>query len=394
MAPEQRKQAAKELRKQDAEALATLREWWLQQMIHPASAAVERATLFWHGHFATSIQKVKSTALMAQQNQLFRRFAFGNFRDLVKAISRDPAIIIWLDLQQSRAGAPNENFARELMELFTLGIGHYSEADIKAAARAFTGYRARPWEGHFHYARRQHDDGEKTFMGKTGRFSGDDIIDIICEQPACATFLCEKLWTFYAYEDPEPEIVAALAETLRNSHYELRPVLVEMFSSAAFYSERARATQIQSPAQLIARTCRTLQCPPPPAFLLQRTMRSLGQLLFAPPNVKGWEGNRSWINTATLTARVEFTDLLLGFGERPRFFADAVPLEKLVPDAMLNDSAKLVDGLTSRLLAIDATPYSRAELITEAEKFPKPLSRSAVREMLAKVMRLPEFQLV
>ncbi len=392
MADGDRQKLQQTLQQQNRADLDTIRGWWIAQMIQPSTAALEKATLFWHGHFATSVQKVKSASLMFQQNQLFRRFAFGNFRDLVKAISCDPAMVIWLDLNASKEGAPNENFARELMELFTLGIGHYSEDDIKNSARAFTGYRARPLQGTFDYAEQQHDDSQKVFMGKKGKFSGDDIIEIIFQQPACAEFLCEKLWTFYAYEDPEPMIVSSLAHTFRQANYELRPVLAEMLNSKAFYSAESIGTQIKSPTQLIAQTCKVLECDPPPGFALQFVMRSLGQILFAPPNVKGWDGNRAWINTSTLASRGEFTDALAGTG-KTRGFEGNLELEKLVTDEMINDCPKLIDGLTARLLVVPIGQSTRAELIAEAEKYPKPLSRTNVRTAIARILRLPEFQL-
>ncbi|MEO7933912.1 MAG: DUF1800 domain-containing protein [Chthoniobacterales bacterium] len=396
MTPQERETLKRQIQQQNRLDLEKIRGWWIGQMVNPPSAVLEKATLFWHGHFATSVQKVKSAAVMWQQNQLLRKFAFGNFRDLVKAISCDPAMVVWLDLQQSRNGAPNENFARELMELFTLGIGHYSEDDIKNSARAFTGYRTRLRQAKFDYIEQQHDDSDKVFMGKKGRFSGDDIIDIIFEQPACAEFICTKLWTFYAYEEPEPVLIGSLAHTLRQANYEIRPVLMEMFGSKAFYRDKAMATQIKSPVQLIAQTCRTLECNPPPSFALQFIMRSLGQMLLAPPNVKGWDGNRSWINTATLASRIQFTDSLAGVGtvEKQRGFAGNLPLEKLVTDEMLNDCVKLIDGFTFRLLDAPIDQSTRADLIADAEKYSKPLSRTAVKEALAKVMRLPEFQLV
>ena len=392
MADEVRKKIQQTLQQQNRADLDTIRGWWISQMIQPSTSALEKATLFWHGHFATSVQKVRSATLMFQQNQLFRRFAFGNFRDMVKAISCDPAMVIWLDLQQSKEGAPNENFARELMELFTLGIGHYSEDDIKNSARAFTGYRARPLVGQFDYIEKQHDDSEKVFMEKKGKFSGDDIIDIIFQQPACAHYICEKLWIFYASEDPDPEMISSLAHTFRQANYELRPVLSEMFNSKAFYSAESDGTQIKSPTQLIVQSCKILECDPPPGFALQFIMQSLGQVLFAPPNVKGWDGNRAWINTSTLASRGEFTDALTGTG-KTRGFEGNLQLEKFVTDEMINDCPKLIDGLTARLLVVPVGQSARAELIADAEKYSTPLSRTNVRNAVARILRLPEYQL-
>ncbi len=394
MSPDERRAFIKETIKKSGEDLRMLRGFWIDRMLQPEAAGVEKAVLFWHGHFATSVVKVKNPTLMWKQNQLFRKYAFGDFRDMVKAISCDPAMVLWLDLQQSRSGAPNENFARELMELFTLGIGNYTEDDIKASARAFTGYRTQGLSGTFDYVEQRHDDSEKVFMGKRGQFSGDDIIDLIFAQPACAEFICRKIWTFYAYEEPEPVIVKALADTFRKAKFQLRPVFDEMLNSRAFYSAEAMGTQIKSPVQFIVQGCRELECDPPAPVVLQQTLRGTGQLLFAPPNVKGWDGNRAWINTATLADRVEFTDTLVSTSAKRRLIGNPLPVEKLVTDEMINNSALLIDGLATRLLSVSLDQATRADLIAEAETHDKPLSRSATLSLIGKMLRLPEYQLV
>ena len=246
----------KEQRKMQYEHLIDLASWWVGRMQQSEDPLEEKLTLFWHGHFATSMQKVKDAYLMWRQNQTFRENARGNFGVLVKAMSRDPAMIDWLDLQQSKALHPNENFAREVMELFTLGEGHYTEKDVTEGARAFTGYRINPEDESFRFQYAQHDTTPKQFLGKTVS-DGDQVIDVILQQPACANFMARKLWTFFAFENPPEPLVAAVAGTLRAHNYELRPVLRQMFASQEFYSPTAMDSQIKSPVQWLVQSTRT-----------------------------------------------------------------------------------------------------------------------------------------
>lgn len=244
---------------------------------------------------------MKSSQATYHLNKVFRENASGNFKALTIAVGQSPSMLEYLDNRKSTAEHPNENWARELMELFTLGKGNYTEDDIKNSARAFTGWTTS--NGGFGYQTDKHDRGIKSFMGRSGEFDGWQIIDIIFEQPAAAMFIANKLWTYFAYENPEPEIVETLAQTLRAANYELRPVLRQMFTSEAFYSDRARGTQVKSPAQLVVQLCEDLNLEEAPYGLLTRATKSLGQDLFYPPNVKGWDGNREWINANTLLLR-------------------------------------------------------------------------------------------
>ena len=268
-------------------------------------------TLFWHGHFATSAQKVRDPYLMYCQNQTFREQARGNFSVLVKAMSRDPAMIQWLDLRESRAAHPNENFAREVMELFTLGEGHYTEKDVTEGARAFTGYRIDPRTGEFRFNPREHDNTPKTLLGNSDVHDGDQAIDQILAQPACAQFLARKLWTFFVADDPAPELVDALAASIRANRYEMRPVLHQMFTSQEFYAPAAMRTQIKSPIQWIVQNTRMLEIDLPPKGPLFGALRQLGQVPFYPPNVKGWDGGKAWISTSTLLTRYNLAAALL-----------------------------------------------------------------------------------
>jgi uncharacterized protein (DUF1800 family) len=297
--------------------------WWVERMITPPCPLQEKMALFWHGHFATSIRKVRIPYMMYLQNQTFRSHAFGNWQQLITAVSQDPAMLVYLDNTQSKAGAPNENYARELMELFTLGEGHYTEQDIKEAARALTGWVVDPRKYAFLDTARlpanigRHDDSPKTFFGQTGNFDGHDVIRIILEQDQAARFITAKLWTFFAYENPEPEVIDALAKELRDNNYELKPLIKRIFTSEAFYSEKALRQQIKSPAQWLAGSCIALGVKAPPPRMCQLALQSLGQELFAPPNVKGWDGGYAWITTASLTARYNLAQQLINSRPRP-----------------------------------------------------------------------------
>ncbi len=235
----------------------------------------------------------------------------GNFGVLVKAISRDPAMIDWLDLRESRAAHPNENFAREVMELFTLGEGNYTEKDVTEGARAFTGYRIDPRDQSFRFDPREHDNTPKTFLGRTDVLDGDQVIDTILAQPACARYLARKLWTFFAYENPPPALVDALAATLRANRYEMRPVLHQMFTSQEFYSPGGDAHADQEPVQWIVQTARDAGDRPARRGPLQAALRQMGQVPFYPPSVKGWDGGKAWISTSTLLTRYNLAGALL-----------------------------------------------------------------------------------
>jgi uncharacterized protein (DUF1800 family) len=280
-----------------------LRGWWLREMLTTPSPLTERMTLFWHNHFVSSQQKVKYSQLMYRQNVLLRQQALGNFGTLLHAMSKDPAMLIYLDNANNRKGAPNENFAREVMELFTLGEGHYSEQDIKETARAYTGWSIEPDTGEYKWRPFIHDEGVKTVLGQSGNFSGDDVLDILLAQPACAEFIVTKLWHEFISPNPDPVEVKHIARRFRDSHYEIKVALHELFLSPAFWDEKNRGTLVKSPVELIVGALKqfdfTYDDPLPFTFAVAQ----LGQNLFSPPNVKGWPGGDAWINSSTLLAR-------------------------------------------------------------------------------------------
>jgi uncharacterized protein (DUF1800 family) len=268
----------------------------------------ERMTLFWHGHFATSQQKVRSVPLMYRQHELLRREALGSFRTLLHGIAKDPAMLVYLDNAGSRREAPNENFAREVMELFTLGEGHYGERDVKEAARAFTGWSVDREAGEFRYRRLWHDAGEKTVLGRTGRLDGTAVLDVLLAHPRTAEHVTGKLWREFVSPTPDASEVRRLAAVFRGGGYEVKPLLRALFLSEAFWDEGNRASLIKSPVDLIVGTLRTFGMQPmdyrPAAF----AVAALGQNLFTPPNVKGWPGGEAWIDASTLLARRQWVD--------------------------------------------------------------------------------------
>lgn len=298
---DERRKANNDLRKEERAAISLLQQWWIERMLHSPRPLEEKMTLFWHGHFATSAQKVRSTEANYDLHDIFRRSATGNFKELTLAVAKSPVMLRYLDNQQNVKEHPNENWARELMELFTLGIGNYTEDDIKESARAFTGwqYNARGYV----FNEKKHDFGEKTFLGKTGKFGGNDIIDIIFEQNATAEFLSEKLYLYFVNDQPNDAVVSAMAKQLREYDYHVEPVLRKLFASEHFYSKSNMGSQIKSPAQFVVQLAHDLNMQYPPYRSMAQATAQLGQNLFHPPNVKGWDGGRAWINANTLLTR-------------------------------------------------------------------------------------------
>ncbi len=290
---------------------------WLQRMIDSQSTSDmlwEKMTFFWHSHFATSARKVKLVPLLFQQLSTMHRHAIGNFREFLHDMVKDPALLRYLDNNQNHKGKPNENFARELMELFTLGRGHYTETDVKESARAFTGWTSDLF--HFNVRWKQHDLDEKTFLGHSGRFDGNDIAEIILEQPACAEFITGKILSFFGFEPVDEKDITFFAEIFRNSGYEISVLLKTIFLNQKFYRNPVVGNQIKSPLQLVVGTARTLDLRMPhPQFYLH-VLDLMGQVPYFPPNVKGWPGDRAWINTSRLLARFTFGEIV-NYGEIP-----------------------------------------------------------------------------
>lgn len=406
----------REVRMMEGDEMIDLRRWWLDRMLNGPAPLLEKMTLFWHGHFATSIQKVRDAYWMWLQNDTLRRNALGNFGALVKKISRDPAMMIYLDLQQSLQEHPNENWARELMELFTVGIGNYTEQDIRESARAFTGYRINFTTQQFRFAPFQQDHGPKRFMGRTGNLNGDDIIDTLVSKPACAQFMGRKLWRFFADDEPPTAIIDSVAATIRKHNFEMRPVLREIFSSAEFYSDRAMGSQIKSPVQYIVQTSKILDTPAPPPLAAQNAMRQMGQILFAPPNVKGWDGGKQWISTSTLLFRYNFANYLIngdailpanvrqprqgadvGFGRAAQYAEqikrDPIDVGKLVSSNVRTKPRDVVDELAKRLFQTRPAQKEIDAFAEFLESRGPEISDANLRELIHLMMSTPQFQL-
>jgi uncharacterized protein (DUF1800 family) len=288
----------------------------------------EKMTLFWHNHFVSAEQKVREPALMYRQNQLLRRYAIGDFGTLLHEVARDPAMVIYLDSASNRKGQPNENFAREVMELFTLGEGHYTEQDIKEAARAFTGWSIDPDTGQFVFRRFQHDDGQKTVLGRSGNLNGDDVLDILLAQPRTAEHVVEKLWREFVSPTPDAAQVKRVAGAFRDSRYDTRVALRALLTSDAFYAPENRASLVKSPVDLVVGTLRQFRFSTGEMLPFAFTLAQLGQNLFAPPNVKGWPGGEAWINSTTLLARKQFLDRMFR-DEDPRPLQMAASMERM-----------------------------------------------------------------
>jgi uncharacterized protein (DUF1800 family) len=281
--------------------IAALRGWWLMRMLKTQRPLQARMAVFWHSHFATSNVKVRSAALMLQQLRVFERHALGRFDELLLAVSRDPAMILWLDGDQNVKGRPNENYARELFELFSLGVGNYSEQDIREAARAFTGWHQQT--GAFRFSPAEHDASEKTIFGQRGAFDGADIVRLACARPECAVFLARKLLRELLTPDPPENLVHAVAERLRETRLHIGETLRTLLTSQAFHDPRWRRARIKSPVELVLGAARSLELTVP-AQALADAVSQMGQRLFEPPSVKGWDGGRTWLNTATMMVRL------------------------------------------------------------------------------------------
>jgi uncharacterized protein DUF1800 len=278
------------------------RGWWLTRMLEGPHPLREKLTLFWHNHFATSFAKVLSAAYMFGQYELMHRHALGSFRELLQEMSKDPAMMIWLDTIQSKKGQPNENYARELMELFSLGIGNYTEKDIREAAKAFTGWEIK--DGKYSFNVNQYDDSEKTVIGKTGRLKGEDVVAICLDQPACTRFIVRKLFQFLISETlPTPnELIDPLAAQFRRSGFDFGKLVETMLRSNLFFSPLAYRGRIKPPVDFALGIVRGLELRVSTTSV-GAALEALGQNLFAPPSVKGWDGGLTWLNGQTLLFR-------------------------------------------------------------------------------------------
>ncbi len=380
--------------------VAHLRAWWLSRMLHSPHPLQEKITLFWHNHFATSYAKVQSTRFMLGQYELLRRHALGHFSEMLREMSSDPAMLIWLDGRDSKKGNPNENYARELMELFSLGIGHYTEKDIREAARAFTGWEIQGINVVFNP--KQHDDSKKTVLGQTGNWSADDIVRICLEQQSAAPFLVGKLYRFLISESvaPTPELLEPLSQQFRSSGYDFGALVKTMLSSNLFFSPLVYRTRIKAPVDFVLNIVRGLEGKIG-ATALAQSLEQLGQNLFSPPSVKGWDGGKTWLNGQTLLFRQNLA-LALTSTEDARFGRRCDPAA-LARNYHKETDSELVDFFLRLFLQGDVSAQTRTRLFDyqqHAHKLPAPVFWSEqdiadhrVRSLCHLVMTLPEFQL-
>jgi hypothetical protein len=326
LSDEERRDLNRLMRRRDQRQLWGYTAAWCDAMLEGEDPLRDRMTLFWHGYFTSSMDDVKSSYNLIRQHMFLRDNALGNFGDLVRGIARDPAMLEYLDNRSNRKASPNENFARELMELFTIGEGRYTEDDVREAARAFTGWTDR--RGEFHFQQRQHDRGEKTVLGVTGRLDGDDVIDILLAHEACPRWVAGNLIEWLEGTPPDEARLAEYAALLREHDYELTPFLRTLFLDPRFYRDEVVGTRISGPVDHVVGTVRRLDVHAP-GGLVVGSSQLLGQYLFHPPNVKGWDEGEAWITTSTLMQRGNLSGVLLGLIE----LADVVrpdPLEALV----------------------------------------------------------------
>ena len=288
-----------------------LRGWWLREMATTESPLTERMTLFWHNHFVSAQPKVRWAQLMYRQNVLLRRHALGRFDVLLHQVARDPAMLVYLDTALNRRGAPNENFAREAMELFTLGEGHYGEADIKDAARAFTGWSIDPATGQFVFRRGLHDGGHKTVLGRSGPLDGDAVLDVLLAQPSTAEFVVSKLWREFVSPVPDAARVRPIADEFRSSGWRIDVAVRALLLQPEVIQRSEENALVKSPVELVVGLLRQSEGRLVAPAAAAVAMAGMGQNLFSPPNVRGWPGGDAWINTATLLARKQFVERAL-----------------------------------------------------------------------------------
>lgn len=397
--------------------------WWMGRFILTENPLLEKMTLFWHDHFATSAQKVDKPGSMIQHINVLRENALGRFEDLLIAVSKDPAMIFWLDNQLNKKGKPNENFAREIMELFTVGIGHYTEQDVQEAARAFTGWgfginRVRQMEAlpgravQFVFDPRQHDEGVKSILGNKGPFSGDDVCGILCGNPQTARHLVLKMWEWFAYAKPEDALIDRLAKRFRENGLKIAGLVRDIMESEEFYSDKAARKIYKNPIDFVVPAVRALGIANSmravlhdtsadenrrrgvlaPAALSVTTTKTMGMELMFPPDVAGWEHGQAWISSATMIERIKMADKLFS-GALGRL-SGAVIAQQVIPAKATSEG--IVDALIS-IFDAEVPAAKRTALIEAAEDVCKGrvTLQNAPRtaQMVCRLMfGMPEFQ--
>jgi len=367
---------------------AKLSAAWVYRLLYTPNQLLEKTTLLWHGHFATGAEKVKDARMMWNQNQLLRDHALGDFGDLVHEISHDPAMLIYLDSAINRKAHPNENFARELMELFCLGEANYSETDVLELARCFTGWEIK--NSKFRKNRYQHDSEVKVILGQSGTFDGEDGVRIVLEQPAAPRFIARKLYRFFVSDElrPTDAMIQPLANLFRESDLQVAPVVQRILGSNAFFSSNSVGRKIKSPVELVLGMLRSLKATTN-AGLVAKGLLDTGQGLFYPPNVKGWDGGRAWINSSTLLGRANLVADILE-NEATRF--DGKNLSQYLSDQDVRTTDQAIEHFEHCLLAVRLDDATKAQLRETAASHSGDEERR-MRSLLHSVTSLPLCQL-
>jgi uncharacterized protein (DUF1800 family) len=397
------KQAEKQLfRKQSVQDIFKLNIRWIQEMTESPAQLREKMALFWHGHFAA-----KTVNIFYDQDLLniIRMHALGNFRDLLQNVSKSAAMIRFLNNNQNKKGHPNENFARELMELFTIGRGHYTETDVKESARAFTGWGADP-QGNFNFRPGQHDEGIKTFFGKTANLSGEDILEILLEQKQTAIFITRKIFRFFVNENADEEKVIELASRFYEGGYDIRDLMIRIFTAPWFYDPQNIGIQIKSPVLWMVGMRRQLPMEFQNPALMLVLERLLGQVLFSPPNVAGWPGGKQWIDSSSLMLRMqvpgmiyrsqalvsrpkEDDDVMMGRTGRMQLFQTQILWDDYIKN--FNETAEhSIYAAVSELLLQKKMPLDEKDLIPYIDESSR---ERRIQSITIRLMSTPEYQL-
>ncbi len=395
-------QAVRQLRlREDRAQMAEIRKWWMSRIIATPRPLEEQLTLLWHGHFASNHRTVRDSYLMLKQNAFFRDHAAGSFEELAHGIIRDPAMLAFLNNDRNRKESPNENLARELMELFTVGEGNYSENDIKEGARALTGYSYN--DNEFRFNKPQHDDGRKTILGQTDNWDGDGFVDLLLKHPACPQFIAYKLYRHFVSDlsagvtSEARSVIQQLSRELIRERYKIAPVVQTLLMSEHFYDRQVMGNKIKSPVQLVASTVRVLDAPVRDIGLLTDACGHMGQELFDPPSVAGWDGGRSWINTSTLFVRQNLCAYVLS-GKLPYddgWTSDRVGFDpaSMIADLTTTSPEAIVEHLGTTLLGSQLNPGRRQRLVAYLQDRTDPTTSDALLGLLLLITALPEYQL-
>jgi len=361
------------------ERIDSVQAWWLALILGDRAPLVERVTLMWHDHFATSNDKVRDARMMHAQNELFRAHGLGDFRSLMHRVAKDPAMLVWLDGGANRVGEPNENFAREVLELFALGLGNYTERDVQELARAFTGWgvEKRAFVGRPAH----HDPREKHIFGHRGRFGGEEALDLVLAQPACPRHVARRLLAEFVEPEPRPEDVEAWARVLVEEDWDVAAFLTRLLRSELFFSGRARRSRIAGPIEWVARTALELGARVVPADALA-AVTAMGQAPLRPPSVKGWDGGRTWIHAGSWLARTEFASALVFDAGR---FDAREALGRPAPEAT-------VEAALERLLPGHGPAPALVSALEDAAAA-SPDADVAARRVLALLLTAPEAHL-